>query len=81
MICRYVLPVCSLSLQPLCRRYRAKAFNFGEVEFSSLSFFFFNILNDLFIVFYFLAGVCGMQDLSSLTRDRTCAPFIGSAES
>ena len=29
----------------------------------------------------FLAALHGMWDLSSLTRDRTCAPCIGSAES
>ena len=27
-----------------------------------------------------LAMLCGMSDLSSLTRDQTCAPCSGSAE-
>ena len=30
---------------------------------------------------YFLATPCGLQDLSSLTRDQTCAPTNGSIES
>ena len=34
-----------------------------------------------FFFFFFLTTPCGMWDLSSLTRDRTCAPCIGSAES
>ena len=31
--------------------------------------------------FFFLAVPCGMWDLSSLTRDQTCAPCMGSVES
>ena len=36
-----------------------------------------------FILFYFifLAMLRGLQDLSSPTRDRTCAPCSGSSES
>ena len=38
----------------------------------------------LFIIyycsFYFLAASCGMRDLSSPTRDRTCGPCIASVE-
>ena len=30
---------------------------------------------------YFLAALCGMWDPSSLTRDQTLAPCIGSTES
>ena len=43
----------------------------------------FNILFylHLFIFFYFLAALCGMWDLSLLTRDGTRIPCIGSAES
>ena len=36
-------------------------------DFFFLAFFFFFFFN-------FLATPCGMQDLSSLTKDRTCAP-------
>ena len=35
----------------------------------------------LFILFYFLAALCSMWDLSSLTRDQTHAPCSGSTES
>ena len=31
--------------------------------------------------FFFLALPCGMWDLSSLTRDRTCAPYNGGMKS
>lgn len=33
------------------------------------------------IYFYFLAMLCSMQDLSSLTKDGTCAPCTESSES
>ena len=33
-----------------------------------------------FIFFYFLAVRCGMQDVSSLIRDQTRAPYSGSVE-
>ena len=32
-------------------------------------------------LFFFLAAQCGMQDLSSLTRDQTHAPCMGNMES
>ena len=35
----------------------------------------------LLFFWVFLAMPCSMRDLSSLTRDQTCAPCIGSAES
>ena len=35
----------------------------------------------LFIYLFILAALRGMRDLSSLTRDRTRAPYIGSVES
>ena len=31
-------------------------------------------------LFFFLVAPCDMQDLSSLTRDQTCASCIGSTE-
>lgn len=34
-----------------------------------------------YLPFSFLAGPHGMQDLGSLTRDQTHAPFCGSVES
>ena len=37
--------------------------------------------NWLFCSFFFLATLCGMQDPSSPTRDRTHAPCRGSVES
>ena len=41
-----------------------------------------NPLLDIFLVFFFFfAPPCGMWDRSSLTRDQTCDPCIGSAES
>ena len=39
------------------------------------------LLNLCFFYFNFLAVPLGIQDLSSLTRDRSHAPCIGSAES
>ena len=38
-------------------------------------------LISLHLNFFFLAMLCGMKDLSSLTRDGTRAPCSGSAES
>ena len=42
-----------------------------------------NLAIQIEILFFFnlLAVLCSMWDLSSPTRDRTCAPCIGSAES
>ena len=34
-----------------------------------------------FFFFFFLAALCSMRDLSSPTRDQTCAPCSGSTES
>ena len=31
--------------------------------------------------FFFLAMQCGLWNLSSLTRDKTCTPYSGSTES
>ena len=39
------------------------------------------LLDPHFILFYFLAVLCGMRDPSSPTRDRTHAPHVGSPES
>ena len=39
------------------------------------------ILFFFFFLFFFLATPHGMWDLSSLTRDQTCAPCSGSTES
>ena len=44
---------------------------------SAVSFFFLN----LFLFIYFLVTPCRLLDLSSLTRNWTCAPCIGSLES
>ena len=39
-------------------------------------------LHFVFVVFRFVLAVpCGMLDLGSLNRDRTCVPWIGSEES
>ena len=38
-------------------------------------------LNYSFSLFFYLVTLCGTWDLSSPTRDRTCAPCIGSMES
>ena len=35
----------------------------------------------LFLIFFFFAALVGRQDLSSLTRDRTCVPCSGSMDS
>ena len=43
-----------------------------------LLFFFLFLLFFFFFNFYFLAKSYNMQDISSLTRDQTCAPCIGS---
>ena len=32
-------------------------------------------------VFHFLAALCGLWNLGSLTRDQSCAPYSGSSES
>ena len=34
-----------------------------------------------FLTLFFLAALCAKSDLSSPSRDRTCAPSIGSTES
>ena len=39
------------------------------------------LLKTLQFFFFFLAVPCGLQDLSSPIRDRTCVPCIGSTES
>ena len=46
-----------------------------EVPFFPLSFL------HLLTSFFLFAALQGMQDLSSLTRDQTCAPCSGSVES
>ena len=38
------------------------------------------VLGGFFFFFFPLALPCGLQDLSSLTRDRTCAPYNGSTK-
>ena len=38
-------------------------------------------VRNVWFSFFFFALPCGMQDLSSLTRDQTCTPSIGSAQS
>ena len=53
---------------------RAKAFNFGEVNLALFPFFKKHFKGFIYCIF-FLSEVCDMQDLSSLTRDQTCAPL------
>ena len=51
--------------------------NSQEAESSFIPFFFNHIVLDSFF-FLFLASLCGMWDLSSLTKDQTLTPCIGS---
>ena len=46
----------------------------------SVQLFFIPQISITIFVFFFLAVLFGMQDLSPLTRDQTCTPCIGSAE-
>ena len=46
-----------------------------------VSFFGYILFIYLLVIIIFLAALCGVQYLISLTRDRTCTPYSGSAES
>ena len=74
---------CGIFPQELVHVYVAKHicfFSTAMFQLCGFDFLLFYLFNYLFI-YLFLAMLHGMPDLSSPTRDRTCVPCIGSAES
>ena len=70
--------------EEILRTYFPSKVDLFKVEFPCLRFLILLLIRQTFLhvvfFFFFLAAPCGMWDLSFPTRDRTCAPCIGSEE-